>query len=347
MRSLVKRLLPAVKRLLPTAKRIAGSRLVRWGFVALAIGLGGYAAAGQWAGIRKALAQIGPLTAALSLVAVLLGLLATMCAWRRLLAGLGSPLPPSAAARILFIGQLGKYLPGSVWPILAQMELGKTYRVPRQHSASASVLTMLLSLLTGLLTAMVMLPFTGTSSYLWAFAAAPVLLACLHPRGLNPLMGRMLRLARQPALTHPLNGRTLAVALGWAFAAWICNGVQIWVLAARLGAPLGSSLPLAVGGYAFAWSVGFLVLFAPAGVGVREVLLVATLSPAIGAGGATAVALVSRLLTTLGDLIVAGAVAVRRRPDIPPLEERLASDLAPGHASSPARNTARDTAGNT
>jgi hypothetical protein len=36
-------------------------------------------------------------------------------------------------ARILFLGQLGKYLPGSVWPVLAQMELGKTYRVPRHR----------------------------------------------------------------------------------------------------------------------------------------------------------------------------------------------------------------------
>lgn len=306
-----------VKRLLPVVRRLLGSRLVRWGFVAAAVGLGGYAVASQWDDIRKALSQIGPLTTAGAMIIVLFGLLATMYAWRRLLAGLGSPLPTSAAARILFLGQLGKYLPGSVWPILAQMELGKTYQVPRHRSASASVLTMLLSLLTGLLTALVMLPFTGASSYLWAFAAAPVLLACLHPRVLNPLMGRLLRLARQPALAQPLNGRTLAVALGWSFAAWICNGVQIWLLAVRLGAPLGSTLLLATGGYAFAWSVGFLVVFAPAGVGVREVLLVATLSPVVGTGGATAVALVSRALTTAGDLLTAAAAAASgRRPRV-------------------------------
>jgi glycosyltransferase 2 family protein len=310
-----KRLLPVGKRMLPVTKRLFGSRLVRWGFVAVAVGLGGYAVAGQWTGIRRALAQIGPLPVAGSMLAVLLGLLATMCAWRRLLAGLGSPLPTPPAARILFLGQLGKYLPGSVWPILAQMELGRAHRIPRHHSASASVLTMLLSLLTGLITALVMLPFTGASSYLWAFAAAPVLLACLHPRVLNPLMGRLLRLARQPPLDQPLSGRTLAVALGWSFAAWVCNGVQIWLLAVRLGAPADSSLLLATGGYAFAWSVGFLVVFAPAGVGVREVLLVATLSPAVGTGAATAVALVSRALTTAGDLVTAAvAGGYQRRP---------------------------------
>ena len=53
------------------------------------------------------------------------------------------------------------------------------------------------------------------------------------------------------------------MALGWSFAVWICNGVRIWLLTIRLGAPIGSSLLLAIGGYAFAWSVGFIVVFAP------------------------------------------------------------------------------------
>jgi hypothetical protein len=55
--------------------------------------------------------------------------------------------------------------------------------------------------------------------------------------------------------------------------------------------------------------VGFLVVFAPAGAGVRDVLLVAMLSPMIGVGSATALALVSRVLLTAGDLITAAAAA--------------------------------------
>jgi uncharacterized membrane protein YbhN (UPF0104 family) len=299
----------------PAAKRLLGGRPVRWGFAALAVGLGGYAIARQWGDIEHALGRIGLPISIAAMVAVLAALLASMKIWQVLMAGLGSPLPVPVVSRVLFLGQLGKYLPGSVWPVLAQMELGKTYRVPRHRSASASVLVMLLSLLTGLLTALVMLPFTGTSSYLWAFAVTPVLLACLHPRVLNKLMSRLLGLARQPPLEHPLSGRTLAVALGWSFAVWICNGVQIWLLTIRLGAPIGSSLLLAIGGYAFAWSVGFIVVFAPAGVGPREVMLVTTLSPVLGAGGATAVALVSRALTIAGDLLTAVAAgAWRRRP---------------------------------
>src|ERR1700733_15523807 len=128
---------PLVRRLLPVAKAVAGSRLVRWGSAAPAPALGGWAVARDRTAISKALTEIGPLTAAGSLLAVLAGLLASMCAWRRLLAGLGSPLSVPAAARILFLGQLGKILPGSLWPILAQMELCYAYPATWHRSASA------------------------------------------------------------------------------------------------------------------------------------------------------------------------------------------------------------------
>jgi hypothetical protein len=197
------------------------------------------------------------------------------------------------------------------------MELGTAHQVPRQRSATASVLTMLVSLLGGLLAALVTLPFlAGAMPYRWTFLAAPVLLAALHPRVLNPVLGALLRLARRPPLEQPLTGRAVLVALGWSLASWLLYGVQVWLFAIRLGAPDGRAALLAVGGFAFAWSVGFLVVFAPAGAGVREVLLVAVLGPVVGVGGATAIAVVSRILMTVGDLAGAGVAAWsgRRRP---------------------------------
>lgn len=290
--------------------RLLAGRPVRWGFVVVAVALGGYAVARQWTDVRAALASLGFLAVGGALLATLIALFAALQVWRRLLAALGSPLPGRAAAQIMFVGQLGKYLPGSIWPVLAQMELGAAHHVPHRRSASASVLTMLLSLVTGLLTALVTLPFAaGPTPYRWAFLAAPLLLVVLYPRVLNYLLDRLLRLARRPALEQPLTGRALAGALAWAFISWICYGTQIWALAARLGAPGGTGVLLAVGGFAFAWSVGFLVVFAPAGAGVREVLLIAILGPVIGVGAATAVALVSRVVMTGSDLLTAAAAA--------------------------------------
>lgn len=289
-------------------KRLLGSRLLKWGVVVLAVGIGGYAISNEWQKVHHALGQIGLLTS-FEVLLVLLGMqYANMRVWHVLLTGFGSPLRTATAARIVFIGQLGKYVVGSVWPILAQMELGARAKVPRARSASASVLTMVLSLLTGLVTALVTLPFAEHSAaYFWVFLLVPVFVVCLHPKVLNPLLNKLFTLIKRPGLDQPLTGRVLLHALAWAFVAWIFNGFQIWILAEKLGAPPGRTILLALGGYAFAWCVGFVVVIDPAGAGIREVLLVAALSPVLGAPAATAVALVSRGVNTVSDLLVAGA----------------------------------------
>lgn len=296
--------------------RILASRLVRWGFVTVAIALGAYTVASDWSRIGPALGRIGPATAVASLAFTLLALVASMQVWRVLLAGLGSPLSFWAASRVMFVGQLGKYLPGSVWPVLAQMELATDHGVPRRRTASASLINMPVTVLSGLIASMVTLPFAGGSTpYLWAFAVLPFALACVHPKVLNYLLGVMFRLARRPPLEQPLTGRVVAGAVGWSLMTWVFYGLGTWVLAVRVGVPAGVALPLSTGAFAFAWTLGFIVILAPAGAGIREVVMVAILSHPLGvtASAALAVALVSRAVTAVGDLATAGLGAASYR----------------------------------
>jgi glycosyltransferase 2 family protein len=306
-------------------RTLIASRLFRVAFVLAAIGLGGYAVVDQWPQVSAGFAELGAGTIVAALAVVLLALVATMQVWRTLLVASGSRLPFRAAARIFFVGQIGKYLPGAVWSVLAQMELGQVQHVPRRRSAMVAALTLVISLTAGLLTtAAATLPILAasvTAGYRWAFLAVPVVLLCLHPRVLNPLIEALLRLARRPPMEQPLSGRAILAATLWAVLSWVLFGVHVWLLAVRMGAPSGRTVLLAIGGFAFAWCIGFLVVFAPAGAGVREVILIAALSPVLSVGKATAVALASRLMTTVGDLVTAGAAAwFSRRPRGPARE---------------------------
>lgn len=68
--------------------------------------------------------------------------------------------------------------------------------------------------------------------------------------------------------------------------------------------------PLAVAGAAaVAWSVGFLVVIVPSGVGVRELIYVALLTNTVPTAEATAAALIMRALTTIAELVVLLVVA--------------------------------------
>jgi glycosyltransferase 2 family protein len=297
-------------RFLAAALRVARSKVVRWSFIAAAVGLGAYAIVSGWANLQAGFARLGFTAVIVAFACVLASLIAQMQIYRTLLAGLGSPLPMRPAAQILFVGQLGKYLPGSVWPVLAQMELGSVYRVPRSRSASAAILAMVLSLAVGILVALAMLPVgNGAGSYWWVFLFAPLAGLFLYPRLTNKILNLALRVARQPALDQPIGRRAMAIALSWAGVSWAGLGLQVWFLGMRLGLSGWSGLLLAIGGFAFAWCAGFVVIFAPAGAGIREVVLIALLVPAMSRADAAVVALVSRGLLTLGDLVSAGTAA--------------------------------------
>ena len=294
-------------------KRLLGSVWLKWAVVVIAVGIGAYEIDKEWNEVHHALLRIGLLASFEALLVLLVMQFATLRQWQALLAGLGSPLRTRTAGRIFFIGQLGKYIPGSVWPVLTQMELGARANVPRSRSAGASILTMILSLATGLLVAAATLPFAHYSAdYDWVFILVPVILVCLYPRVLNPLLNWLFKLTKRPGLDQPVTLTMLSKALAWSLLAWLANGVQIWILAEKLGAPAGRTIPIALGGYALAWCVGFVIVFSPAGAGFRDALLVLFLAPVLAHSPALAVALVSRAVNTISDLLVAGAAAFRR-----------------------------------
>jgi glycosyltransferase 2 family protein len=326
-------------RLVSGSLRVLESRPFKLGFVLLMAALGGYAVVSQWKQVSANVTDLGAGAIVQALALVCGSWLASMLVWRLLLAASGSRVPLRGAAHIYFVGQLGKYVPGSVWPVLAQMELGRAYRVPRERSATSAVLAMAVNLTSALLVTLVAVPFLGgsaVSGYWWAFLCVPVLLAFLHPRVLNPVIGRVLRAARRTEPQTPLSGRAICAAVALNTAGWVLAGAQIWLLAVRLGAPVGRTFPVAVGAFAFAWAVGFLIVFAPAGAGVRELILVATLTPVLhSAGAATVVALASRLITVLADLLCAAVAAfVGRRG------ARPGTAGGPESADSPAGRTA-------
>jgi uncharacterized membrane protein YbhN (UPF0104 family) len=64
---------------------------------------------------------------------------------------------------------------------------------------------------------------------------------------------------------------------------------------------MAATREIAPGVFAIAWVIGFVTLVSPGGIGVREAVLLAGLTPAYGAGTALGVAILYRLVTSLGD----------------------------------------------
>ena len=293
------------------------SRLARILFLVVAVGAAVYFVMSQWDDVRAALLAIPGTTMLLAGVTGLVYVASTMLSWRAILADLGSSLGIREASSIFFVSQLGKYVPGGVWNVVAAAELGADAKIPRRRSLSVMVVAILVSIVTGLALAVVAIAFSPSAvaaKYWWVSFAFPVFLFALVPRLLNRLLNFALKTAKRPPLEHALSGGGIVRSSAWALFAWVVAGAHVWLLTTALGME-GSprSFAFVVGGYALAWTVGFLVVFVPAGVGAREAVLAAVLYGQLDQGGVVATVLVSRVLLTLGDVTLGLAVLVTRR----------------------------------
>jgi uncharacterized membrane protein YbhN (UPF0104 family) len=317
--------------------RLRKSPWVRLCLVTLAVGLCVYGLIAQRAEVTSALAHLHWYSFAAAILAAIAGLFFMMLAWRSLLADLGSSLRLRPATRIMFVGQLGKYVPGMVWAFAAQVELAREYNVPRKRSSSATAVTVAVTLTTGLIVAALAIPLTSHSAarhYWWVLACTPVLLIGLYPPLLGAALDFALKLARQPPLERRVSLPGLARCLGWTMLGWACYGLQLWVLVADVSGRGAGVALLSVGAYALAWSVGFVLVIFPSGVGPRELALIAALAPVMPRGSALVVALVSRLVITVCDLAWAGIGLALGRATMGPADRSDPSN-APADTSDP------------
>ncbi|MCU1587133.1 MAG: hypothetical protein JWN31_626 [Frankiales bacterium] len=279
--------------------------------------------------LRDSLDQVSPLALAGALLCLGAGLGLSMLSWRAVLAELGSPLPVRQAGRIFFVGQIGKYLPGSVWPLLTQAQLGKRAGVPRSRMVTGGLVALAMSVATGLIAGLLcvgtLLHDQGRVYLIALLVLLPFALAGLHPKVLNALLAKALQLARRPALERPLSTRGVLTPVLLLFGCWAMFGLQAWLLVRDIGGNGISALPLAIGSFALASTLGLLFIIAPAGAGVREGVLVLGLAPVLSTGQALTVAVLSRLVATVADALAAGLalLAARRGGALLPAERDL------------------------
>jgi glycosyltransferase 2 family protein len=263
----------------------------------------------NWAAFIDSIHKIGVAGVALSLAAAMVGVFGSYLSWRSVLIGLGIRFGFFEGAHLFFVSQLGKYLPGSVWPIVMQMEAGRRRGASRKTMLAGNLILVLLSVCVGVVLAGLLLPFSSPSAlhrFWWALAALPLLLVMAHPRSLPFLLDLVLKAMRREPLDVEMTPKATMAAAGWATLGWVGLGTHLAVLAAAISKPSLGLLILCIGGMALAVSAGLIFLPAPAGAGMREIVLAYVLVAALTSGQIVAVVIASRVILLLADLLLAG-----------------------------------------
>jgi uncharacterized membrane protein YbhN (UPF0104 family) len=319
---------------LAVLERLRASRRVRAALLLVILGCCAFGLNEEWPQVQPWIGRLHVYSLAGSIVAAMAAAGCMMLAWRALLADLGSRLPVLVAARVTFVAQLGKYVPGAVWSFAAHVELGHDYQVPRRRGAASVVVALAVAVAVGLLIAAVALPLSSPTvarRYLVVLLVVPVIAVCLAPPVLHRLLNVALRIIRQEPLDQRISWRGLARALGWTLLGWLLLGLQVWFLLADVAKDGYRSMLLAIGGYALACSVALVLVVFPNGIGARELLLVAALAPVLPGGAALAIALMARVVTTVSDLAWGGiGLAIARRSPAPASARQAADRPAAG-----------------
>ncbi len=250
--------------------------------------------------ILDLLGRISPwlLLASIALTALAKGLLAENA--RIAASRNGIPLDFPTAARLYNLSQLGKYIPGSIWQFIgraaAYRERGAGYGAIRD-----ALLVESLWIVAGAAVVGVVLTGPGmigivtealTPALAW-WLGGGVLVVSMAMVAL--LVWRRALALRYLRLAFP-SGRVLAVQAG----IWGLLGVAFWLLARAC--ELDVSPWFATGLFAAGYALGFLVPFAPAGLGVRDAILTLGLLPYVPAGEALVVTILARLAYLLVDV---------------------------------------------
>lgn len=291
--------------------------VVKWLFAAAVLAFGVSYVAGRWTQVSDAFIRINPAVLVLAFVLVLAALFLSMISWLVLWPAFGVRLGLRQGVRVFFVSQLGKYLPGSVWPIAAQAQMAKAVGLSRAASVVLSLISMLVSIAVGIVIGLVLVPFINPAliaQYWWVTAIGLAMVVCLLPKILSWGVHLVLRLLRRRDAAFDYDAAVAAKSTGAQAANWVAGGLHLWVLVVALGgAPLTTLVPC-LAAFPLAFCIGILLIPVPAGIGVREAVITIILATAASGSIALTAAIVSRLLYALGDFASAGvSMLVARR----------------------------------
>ena len=294
---------------LEAAQRRRSFRIVGWTLAVYVMGAVGVRLVKGLADLRAHPLEGHPNWGAITLsgVVFLLAHTVLVATWRSVLGCWHERLPFWSAARVWSVSNLGRYLPGNVWQIGVMAALARQLSVSPIAASGSALLGTLVNIVAGFVVALVSgraLLFRHVPGGMQGLAIAAVVVAVVGlllmpfivPR-LAPRVGRLL--GRPLAATLP--ARAIIYSIVGNTIAWLIYGAafQLFVRGVLGSAAGGYTSYLAA--YTSSYLIGYIAIFAPAGLGVRELAMLELLQFAGLAthSQAALVTLTSRLWLTL------------------------------------------------
>lgn len=247
---------------------------------------------------------------------LLIYFLVFIAGWTNMINELGESIRFSKAFWIISTSQIAKYVPGGIWYTLGRVYLCKMEKMKGEIVFLSVVVETCLLMLTNMVIFLVSINFISDASILnplLSVAIIFVLLIILYPPLLNRLVNFALKILKRPKMKLEIKYLQMLKLSIYFLISWLAQIMGFYFL-------INSIYPIALSKifnlsavYTLSWITGFIVLFAPAGLGVREATMSLLLSPILLTPLAIATSFITRVWITIFEVVIFFAGLIVRK----------------------------------
>jgi hypothetical protein len=246
-------------------------------------------------------------------------------AYRVLIRDFYPPPPWRVISAVSWLSQMGKYVPGKIFTVAGFAWMMRRFGIPVSFGLTAVVLLTGVFVLLGVVLSVPLMFLEPLASlvpmgWLWCVLLLAAGLACLHPRILGGVANFMLRLLRRPPILVSHRKASYVQLMLNCLGQWLFVGLSMYFMLKSISdVPIGiKTFGVIVAASALSTTLGILVFFLPAGLGVREAVLLAALQsviPGLSVDVLLMAILGTRVIQTLVEFFMAavGYVILRTR----------------------------------
>ena len=221
--------------------------------------------------------------------------------WRNVMRVCGCELPTSTTIGTYYLGEIGKYVPGAIWPVVGRGEIARRQRIalghetPRGQIYESVILSLMYLFLAGLFVSVVGVVGSGFAGgwSLMLLLIAPLGVGALHPPIAHWGLGLLRRLTKGRFTPPVVPAFFISIRMILLYTpAWVFVVASAWASGRAIGLDLG--LYALIAATCLGWVAGFVFIPAPGGLGPREWVFTAMLGSQIRPGQAALFAVASR-----------------------------------------------------
>jgi uncharacterized membrane protein YbhN (UPF0104 family) len=227
--------------------------------------------------------------------------------WQEIMIALGHRITITQSLWIIATTQIAKYLPGRIWYMVGRVYIGKKEDIDSNLLAISMIIETCLLVITSAILFLFATLFIGALQSIYIVLVILLIVVAvivIHPRVLSWLMNFVMRLLhRKKVLIRISYGQMLRVSIFF-FGLWMAQIIGFYFLIDAIYPVQLSMLSVLTSAYCLSWITGFIVLFVPSGLGVREGVMTLLLSSILTTPLAIAMSFLSRIWFTLFEIVV-------------------------------------------